>query len=92
MVHAQVEGEPCFTIAKKLTHKATKTVFLLRFFDDSERGKPAEDFTELLEKELAKNESGLKFRQWLQGYLADLANQGGVAIDTLCGYPTSASD
>lgn len=76
VVHAQLEDEPCFTIANKLPSQFTETLFVPRFFDDRERGKPVEDFTELLEKELAKNESGLKFMQWLQGYLVDLAKQG----------------
>jgi len=76
VVHAQIEDEPCFTIAQKLAHKTTETVFVPRFFDNRELDKPVEEFTELLEQKLAETESGLKFMQWLQGYLSEMAEQG----------------
>lgn len=77
VVHAQIEDEPCFTIAQKLTNKATKTVFVPRFFDDRKLDEPVERFTELLEVKLAETESGLEFMQWLQGYLNEMSDQGG---------------
>jgi hypothetical protein len=54
-----------------------------RFFDNRELDKPVEEFTELLEQKLAETESGLKFMQWLQGYLNEMAQQGGELPQTL---------
>ncbi len=83
VVHAQIEDEPCFTIAQKLANQATKTVFVPRFFDDRELDEPVERFTELLEAKLAETESSLKFMLWLQGYLVEMAEQGEKLPDTL---------
>ncbi len=83
VVHAQIEDEPCFTIAQKLPKKGTEMVFVPRFFDDRELDEPVERFTELLEAKLADTESGLKFMLWLQGYLAEMAEQGGELPQTL---------
>ena len=83
VVHAQIEDEPCFTIAQKRPNRTTKTLFVPRFFDDRELDKPVEDFTELLEQKLAETESGLKFTQWLQGYLNEMAEQGGKLPKTI---------
>ena len=83
VVHAQIEDEPCFTIAQKLANKATKTVFLPRFFDNRELDEPVEDLNDLLEAKLAETESGLKFMLWLQGYLVEMAEQGGKLPQTL---------
>lgn len=83
VVHAQIEGEPCFTIAQKLEGGCTVTIFVPRFFDNRELDEPVEDFTELLEQKLAETESGLKFMLWLLGYLVEMAEQGNKLPDTL---------
>ena len=36
VVYAQLEDEPCFTIAQKLANRSTETIFVPRFFDNRE--------------------------------------------------------